>query len=85
MGRAAPVRLLDLAPGGVCLAAPVTKRAGGLLHHRFTLAACAAIRFSVALCRRVAPPGISPAPRPVEGGLSSMGYDAHCDFLVCLN
>ncbi len=30
-------RLLDLAPGGVYLAAPVTRGAGGLLHHRFTL------------------------------------------------
>ncbi len=29
--------LLDLAPGGVCLATPVTRGAGGLLHHRFTL------------------------------------------------
>ncbi len=28
---------LDLAPGGVCIAAPVTWGAGGLLHHRFTL------------------------------------------------
>ena len=27
----------DLAPGGVCLATPITRRAGGLLHHRFTL------------------------------------------------
>jgi hypothetical protein len=32
-------RLLDLAPGGVCLAGPVARVAGGLLHHRFTLAA----------------------------------------------
>ena len=29
--------LLDLAPGGVYLAAAVTRNAGGLLHHRFTL------------------------------------------------
>jgi hypothetical protein len=29
--------LLDLAPGGVCLAIPVTRNAGGLLHRRFTL------------------------------------------------
>ena len=28
---------LDLAPGGVCIATPVTWGAGGLLHHRFTL------------------------------------------------
>jgi len=31
--------LLDLAPGGVYLATTVTCRAGGLLHHRFTLTA----------------------------------------------
>ena len=29
--------LFDLAPGGVCLARPVTRPAGGLLPHRFTL------------------------------------------------
>ena len=29
---------LDLAPRGVCRAARVTSGAGGLLHHRFTLA-----------------------------------------------
>ena len=32
--------LLDLAPGGVCLAIPVTRDAGGLLHRRFTLTPC---------------------------------------------
>src|SRR6187551_3553107 len=38
LGRAALERILsDLAPGGVYLAAPVTRHAGGLLHHRFTL------------------------------------------------
>ncbi len=31
------VRPLDLAPGGVYRATPVTRGAGGLLHHRFTL------------------------------------------------
>jgi len=36
-GRAA-LSLLGLAPGGVYQAAPVTRDAGGLLHHRFTLA-----------------------------------------------
>ena len=30
-------RPLDLAPGGVYRAVPVTRNAGGLLHHRFTL------------------------------------------------
>jgi hypothetical protein len=32
------MRLLGLAPGGVCLAATIAARAGGLLHRRFTLA-----------------------------------------------
>ena len=34
-----PCCLLDLAPSGACRAAPVTRRAGGLLPHRFTLTA----------------------------------------------
>ena len=60
--RVTPLRLLGFAPGGVCLAADITAGAGGLLHHRFTLAlvelcSTLAIFFSVALCRRVAPPG----------------------------
>jgi len=39
LGRAALERSLSgLAPGGVCRATPVTGGAGGLLHHRFTLA-----------------------------------------------
>jgi hypothetical protein len=45
---------LDLAPGGVCLAARVTSGAGGLLHRRFTLTSatnCAGGLFSVALSR----------------------------------
>jgi len=50
--------LLDLAPGGGCLAAHLAMDAGGLLHHRFTLAASpkgrAALRFSVALFQQVA-------------------------------
>ena len=40
VGRAA-LPLFDLAPGGVCQAAPVTRDAGALLPHRFTLT-CAA-------------------------------------------
>jgi hypothetical protein len=40
LGRAALGRSLSgLAPGGVYLAAPVARHAGGLLHHRFTLTA----------------------------------------------
>ena len=42
-GARPPLPLLGLAPGGGCLAAPVTRRAGGLLPHLFTLArTCAA-------------------------------------------
>src|SRR5688500_3026194 len=41
-------RLLDLAPGGVYLATPVTRRTGGLLHHRFTLTAPTGV--DVAVC-----------------------------------
>ncbi len=52
---AAPSRKpLGLAPGGVYRAAPVTRGAGGLLHHRFTLAprfAAGGGLFSVALSR----------------------------------
>ena len=48
LGRAALERSLsDLAPGGVCLATTVARRAGGLLHHRFTLTAGRSRRRSV--------------------------------------
>ncbi len=40
--------LFDLAPSGVCLADPVARNAGGLLHHRFTLTAPAGA--DVAVC-----------------------------------
>lgn len=73
--------LLGLAPDGVCRASPVTRAAGGLLHHRFTLTGLPPRPFdrgvsagdllSVALCRRVAPPGYYPASCSVELGLSS--------------
>jgi len=36
-GRTFRCGLLDLASGGVCLATPVTRNAGALLPHRFTL------------------------------------------------
>jgi hypothetical protein len=65
--------LYDLAPGGVCRAARVTPGAGGLLHHRFTLAERRSARRS-AFCGtvpRVAPGGRYPPPCPVESGLSS--------------
>ncbi len=76
---------LDLAPGGVYRAVPVTRHAGGLLHHRFTLAArpCRSTAggglFSVALSRGSPRVGVThhPAlwspdlPRP-----AAPGYDA---------
>ena len=73
-----PVPLLDLAPGGVYLAAPVARNAGGLLHHRFTLTACRSGRRFV-LCGtvpRVTPGGCCPPPCPVEPGPSSTGLPA---------
>src|SRR5688572_31887612 len=66
-------RPLDLAPGGVYRAAPVTRNAGGLLHHRFTLTEVRRPRRSV-LCGtvpRVTPGGRYPPPCPVEPGPSS--------------
>jgi hypothetical protein len=77
-GRAA-LSLLGLAPDGVYLAEPVTRIAGGLLPHRFTLACSNGPEGSIrhrrsALCctiHRVAPPGCYPASCPVESGLSS--------------
>jgi len=61
-GTSSPLLLLGLAPGGVCLAAAVTGNAGGPLtppfHPRlFIVFYIEALRFSVALCRRVAAPG----------------------------
>jgi len=50
------MRLLGLAPGGVCLAADITADAGGLLHRRFTLALAGNTPLCCT-CRRVAPPG----------------------------
>src|SRR6056297_4081447 len=38
-GRASPLSLSDLAPGGVYLATPVSRGTGALLPHRFTLTA----------------------------------------------
>jgi hypothetical protein len=50
------MRLLGLAPGGVCLAADIAADAGGFLHPRFTLALAGNIPLCCT-CRRVAPPG----------------------------
>jgi hypothetical protein len=66
--------LLDLAPDEACLAAPVTWRAGGLLHRRFTLTLrpwAKGALLSVARFCRVAPSGCCPAPCSLELGLSS--------------
>src|SRR6478672_4565855 len=52
--------LLDLAPGGVCLAVPVTRNAGGLLHRRFTLTGSRKNRRSL-LCGTV--PRVTPGCR----------------------
>ena len=75
LGRAALGRsLLGLAPGGACRAGTVARTAGELLPHRFTLTArderAAAVYFLLRL-REVAPAWVSPAPCPVESGLSS--------------
>src|SRR6478672_5227104 len=58
LGRTTLERSLSgLAPGGVCLATTVARRAGGLLHHRFTLTPARGQRRSV-LC------GTDPAGHP---------------------
>jgi hypothetical protein len=76
LARADAVRRpLDLAPGGVYRAVPVTRNAGGLLHHRFTLTGARRRRRSV-LCGtvpRVTPGGRYPPPCPVEPGLGPRG------------
>jgi hypothetical protein len=77
--------LFGLAPVGVYQADPVTRAAGGLLHHRFTLTCAWTDEGSLTrarrlghrrfvLCgtlRRVTPPGRYPATRSLELGLSS--------------
>ena len=51
LGRTTLERSLSgLAPGGVCLATTVARRAGGLLHHRFTLAADPSEEGPMAVC-----------------------------------
>src|SRR5713226_7789477 len=68
---------LDLAPGGVYLAAQVTLSAGGLLHHRFTLTPGLVQRRSV-FCGTI--PRVTPGrryrpPCPAEPGPSSASWD----------
>jgi len=66
--------LLDLAPDGGYQAARITANAGGLLHHLFTLTApCGvAVCFLWPLSGRLPRPGVSPASRSLECGLSSI-------------
>ena len=75
-----PYLLLDLAPDGVCPAAPVARHAGELLPHPFTLTGRAPprekklrLRRSALCCTCRGSPrlGLSPASCPVEPGLSS--------------
>ena len=67
--------LLDLAPGGVCLAGQVAPAAGGLLHRRFILTAPRRSEgrrsFFCGTVPQVAPGGCYPPPCPVEPGPSS--------------
>ena len=78
--RAAARSCLALLPAGFVVPRPVSSPRGGLLPHPCTLAcadgrlAPAARHRRSALCdtfRRLATPGVSPAPCPVEPGLSS--------------
>jgi hypothetical protein len=80
LGRAALKRALSgLAPGGVYLASPVTREAGGLLHHRFTLTWSPTCETQdnagrSVLCGtglRVTPSGRYPPPCSAEPGRSS--------------
>ena len=71
---------LGLAPGGVYLAASVTRGAGGLLHHPFTLTRTTPTsrrgRWRSTFCGtvpQVTPGGRYPPPRSVESGPSSAG------------
>ena len=74
--------LLGLAPGGGYLATHITARAGGLLHHLFTitsppkwerLAVCFCGPFrQVHASRRFPRPGCYPTPCSLECGLSSI-------------
>jgi len=76
--------LFGLAPGGVCQAGPVTRTAGELLPHRFTLAPSTEGRF--VFCGtflRVAPTGCYPAPCPEELGLSSRSQRGAGGYLFC--
>ncbi len=85
LGRAVLDRLrrsvlpFGLAPGGVYLAIPVTRDAGGLLHHRFTLTSSHAMRRSdfCGTFPRVPSGRCYRPPCPVEPGLSSADVRRH--------
>ena len=72
IGRAA-LFLLGLAPDGVYLAVPVTRHAGGLLPHRFTLA-CITDRFRSA-GEGLPSPNVSPVGRHAPSAVCSL---LHC-------
>jgi len=90
-GLPSPLPLRGLAPGGGCLAAPIAGRAGGLLHHLFTMTETR-LSFSVARSGRFAPgktrvlprPGGYPALCSVECGLSSTLDDQSRDHPASL-
>ncbi len=79
IGRAARLRL-DLAPGGVYRARPVTGSAGALLPHRFTLTCSPKGHRRSVFCGtflRVTPTCCWQAPCPLEPRLSSAPVIAH--------
>ena len=73
--------LLGLAPGGVCRARPVTRPAGELLPHRFTLTAGRTRRRFAFCCTfpDLTAGGRYPPPCPAEPGLSSRRVTAASD------
>src|SRR5688500_4159409 len=88
--------LFGLAPGGVCLADAVTRAAGELLPHRFTLTALRRRYVSVALSVGSPPLAVSQHPalrspdfppaavaagdRPIFSGATSVYAEPPCDF-----
>jgi hypothetical protein len=78
--RAASSLLFGVAPGGACLATHVSAGAGGLLHHRFNLAAGdKSPGWRSAFCcafHRVSPSGSYPAPCSTVSRLSSTAFAA---------
>jgi len=69
--RAGPRRLFGLAPTGGCRAAPVTRKRGGLLPHRFTLAGHRPAVCSLWPCPSPRGAQALPGSLPLELGLSS--------------